>query len=329
MFLRYVDNFISLSGRDYGQVLFQSVKSLFYLSPLIPIGILLGWRHRKDLLVWYLFLLVNVAFYYVVFDFTHRTFDRYLLFIVLPGAVIAGVAYTRLLRTTSPRVFGAAFGIITLVLGGITAFLLTLPHRVIPLIPKSAYIEAITSGKWNFLLPLTGGSGPLGFYVPVDVLLFLWGIAGVGLVLLFVSRTRVLALVLILSASFVHSALVTTEYLTGHFYGSSSTVVHTLMEAVDTLPAGVTVLTYNDIGAYELYGRGRYAGRFYPHPSFVEGNVERLSHHTGRYLVVNIPELNPDSVYGRYFSTCKVEAFAENGKITGSLLDCTGQTLGD
>lgn len=327
-FLRYVDNFVALGGRDYFQLLFLTVKGLIYLSPLIVFGIILGFRYARDLSPWFIFLGLNILFYFVIFDFSHRTFDRYLLFFVLPGAVIAGVALTRLFLEI-PKRYTRRFILLTVtslvVSAGAAHFVFSLPHRVVPLIPKSAFVGAVLHGDWGIVLPLTGGSGPMGFYLPVDGLALLWGLALCAAILLLLLRpTPYAALAIFIGVSLSYNFFVTTEYMFGRYYGSAPHVMRTLVADIDVLHKTDPILTYNDIGAYELYTRGIYAARFYPHAEFVENNVEKFKSHTGQFLIVQMPELNPASGYARYFGKCSQLATSSSGLITGAVLDCTG-----
>lgn len=324
-FFRYVDNFTSFSGRDYVQVLFQCVKAALYSSPVV-LALVLGARYVKDLSLWFVFLGANIAFYFVVFDFTHRTFDRYLLFVLLPVAVIVGVAFARAYQALTN---GMQKRFLLALLGsGVLAFVLTnliasLPHRVIPLIPKTAFVDSFLSLRLDFLLPMTGGSGPLGFYLPVDALLLLWGGALVALFICFAGKERIrtYALAVFIGIACAHTAFVTHEYLTGARYGSAPKVVRELLSEIKKQNVG-PILTYNDIGAYELHEMGKYGARFYPHTEFIASNIEKLKAHEGAFLVVGLPLIAPDSVYGRFFASCKTLAEATSGVITGKVLNC-------
>jgi len=325
-FFRYVDNFLALANRDYVQIMFQTVKAALFLSPLMVFGAILAWRYRSDLLIWYLFLGANILFYFVVFDFSHRTFDRYLLFLVLPLVVITSVWMARMMREMDPRSLqrGISVLIATIIASCVAAGLIaSQPHRVIPLIPKTGFIEAFRSGQWDFLLPMTGGSGPLGFYLPFDAIAFLWIVAALSLLALVLYRRSlgVYAVAVLVGVSMVHTGMVTREYLTGASFGFAPAVVSTLLVHTAQLTEG-RVLTYNDIAAYDLYTQNRYGARFYPHTDFIPENIEKLRAHEGVYMVVQMPAIDPSSVYGQFFARCETLAFAEDKQISGAILDC-------
>ncbi len=323
-FLRYVDNFVALHGRDYAQLAFLTVKGLFYLSPVIVFGMVLGLRYARELSIWYIFLALNILFYFVIFDFTHRTFDRYLLFFTLPGAVITGVALARAFVGIADKKRLLALTILcTAVAGIVTHLVFSMPHTAIPLIPKTAFIDAVTHGIFSILLPLTGGSGPLGFYVPLDALLILWAVAAAAtLYLLFAFRSSAAALAIFLGVSLTYNVFMTVEYLTGTYYGSAPKVVHELIARLDASGNHEPLLTYNDTAAYELHTRGLYGGRFYPHPQFIPDNVKKFDSASGYFLVVNMPAIDPISGYGRFFAACKSLEEVHSGVIGGQILDC-------
>ena len=58
---------------------------------------------------------------------------------------------------------------------------LSLPHDVLPLNPKEAYVDKVKSLEFNFLIPFTGGSGPSGFYFSALFILLAWIIACISL----------------------------------------------------------------------------------------------------------------------------------------------------
>ena len=122
------------------------------------------------------------------------------MFLILPACVVTAVWLERTLRYIENKENGRV-GIrvvkagSVVVLSFITAFIFLLPHRIIPLLPKTAFVSAVAHGHWRFLLPMTGGSGPLGFYLPVDALAF---IVWAGLSELFLLFILIIAILLVL-----------------------------------------------------------------------------------------------------------------------------------
>lgn len=329
VFLSYVANFIAISGRDYAQLAFLTAKGLIYATPLLVGGIVLGARDVRRLAPWYVFLAINALFYYVIFDFSHRALDRYLLFLVLPASIMTGYAIARAYaELQSRRSFWTAFAAFSALLAAASHVVWSMPHTLVPLIPKSAFMAEFLSGSLNFLLPLTGGSGPAGFYVPVDGALLLWVFAAVGAAAFMIGKAKEHTLALFLSASLVCSAFMTLEYTRGVYYGSVERVAETLLSKLDADPKVPAVISYNDIAAFELVSRGKYAARFYPHTEYIPANVEKFKRGPGYYFVVQMPLINAESPYVKYFNTCSRVAEAADGVIVGDIFDCRGASFG-
>lgn len=332
LFLRYIGKFVAFSGRDYGEIFFLTAKSFIYLSPLIVLGIIAGLRYWRDLFLWYALLGFSLLFYFILFDFSHGAFDRYLLFLVAPGVVITAVTIEHLVLEVARRRQGAFWMVslmsfaLALLVGN---WIFSRVHEVVPLIPKTAFVHAILHGQWNILLPLSGGSGPLGFYVPVDGVAFFWissaFFAFAFLLARWFRRGGIASFALAVCIGFAASSniLVGTEYLTGRYYGYSPAVLATLVQRIDEMHINQPILTYNDIGAYELRVRHLYAARFYPHPQFIADNIAKFEAHRGPYLIVGIPAIDPGSGYARFFAQCLPLATTTNGLINGALLDCS------
>lgn len=322
LFIHNIGNFAAIHGRDFGQLAFLTAKVLIYLSPLIPLGILLGLRQMRELSFWYVFLAVNAIFYYVLFDFSHRTLDRYLEFVLVPGSIITGVVLWTLvaqIRWSRSVVFiGTAAAIAAIAL---TRYVWTLTHAVFPLIPKQQFVDAFSNLSWNFLVPLTGGSGPLGFYVPLDWVAIMFALSAAAFAVAYIKKSAY-ALAIFIALITTYNGALFFEYSKGSSFGSTVQVAHALTDEIvasTTIPA---VITYNDIGAYELFRGEKYEARFYPHTQFIPDNIEKFKRGTGYYLVIDMPTIHPDSGYARFFNQCISLVSTSSGIVTGNIYDC-------
>ena len=120
----------------------------------------------KDILnkyrIWFLYLFFNLLFYLVLFDFATLTVERYFMFLIIPSVLIsAHVIYDLLERQPVNKRIYVIAGVVFVLLSYVV---LSLPHDVLPLNPKEAYVDKVKSLEFNFLIPFTGGSGPSGFY---------------------------------------------------------------------------------------------------------------------------------------------------------------------
>lgn len=318
--------YIQSEGRSWLQILVQAMKSVYYLSPLLLVPLLLL---TKDLLYrlrpFLLYLGVGALFYFVLFDFSHGALDKYLMFSIVPFAILSGAALARVTESLSTHtlIYG---GVIGAVLSGIALTTLFLSPVAMPLYPKTAWFSSILHGNLNVLTPLTGGSGPVGFYVSF---LFIVLVFGFSLVLALLARFRpnygVVCAVALVVLGVSYNVVFAEEFSRGALYGNAGNALTTILDEVRErdLPP---LITYNDYGAYELTRMGKYAGRFYAAPQFEEAHIQRFTDHVstggGYFLVTGFPPLY-EGFYTRFFANCATVASTSTGVIHSSLYLCT------
>ena len=317
---RYVKNFMHVGGRNYFELFFLTAKAIIYLSPVLVILPLIGIKKWKGVSFWYLFGIISILFYAVIFDFSHRTLDRYWAVMVLPLIMISSVYLSEFIKSISKKdcvILGVSTILITL--SGM--FIFGLKHLVLPLNPKADFIHALITLKWNILIPISGGSGPVGFYLSLLGIVFFWALTVIAFVLLIKSRREGALAVLAIFLSY--SLIVNAEYLFGYFYGSSTQVLNTLVGEVRDNKGVVKVMDYNDSGAYELIQMGKYYQRFYADPAFVESNKQKFDNFNGYFMVLDFPMIDKNSYYSQYLSNCKVEYQSSDKYIKGYIYNCT------
>lgn len=329
-FVKNVSHFgvFNFSERNYFQVLFLTVKSIIFASPfiLLPLFLAFSKRFRKDMSIWFLYLLYSIIFYYFIFDFSNRTIERYNMFVILPIVIIGGVFLAENLRSTILKkkelIVSCVIGLLAF---AITLSLVPLDSKPLPLNPKSVYIDNITKLNFDFLLPLTGGSGPIGFYVSVYFVFVLFLICTLLLGLcLRVSNRRYALYMLVGFVSFAlsYNLVLGREFITGSIYGNVDTVAKDVTSYTNSHPDIQQVITYYDIAGYELNSTGKYFKRFYTDPMFEKTNVTKFNSYAGYYMVVDFPEINKNSVYWKYLESCKRVFETRNKNISGYVFDC-------
>ncbi len=314
--------YAGLEGRGYLQILIQAVKALFYLSPLlvVPLIFLSKDTFAKNR-IFFVYLGLGAFFYFVLFDFSQGALDKYLMFTIVPLAAIVGTILAGALKGLTVR--SLAGGVI---FGGVCATILTalnlLSPSVLPLYPKTEWLSAIAAGNWNILMPFTGGNGPIGVYVSFLVLAFGFGVsAALALLARYVPRVRHALLVALIVVGVAFNAIFIEEYFFGRINGSAPMVLRASLAYVqDSDVKGI--ITHADTGAYELKGMGKYAGRFYAVPGYEEGHKLLFSSFSGNYLVVDVPKLNEDGFYAKFFSTCTVKFATSSGVISAHVYYC-------
>ncbi len=321
----YAKNFKSLdfASRAYFDMVFKIFKSFVWLSPLLLLPVLYGlfnkdmWKKYK---IWFLYLFVNLIFYLILFDFSTLTIERYFMFLIIPSVFICAQAIYDLWerRPAAKKVYiitGAIFILLSYVV-------LSLPHDVLPLNPKEAYVDRIKALDFNFLIPFTGGSGPSGFYFSALFILLAWITAGVsfwGAVLAKNKSNLFLATFVVLGVGY--NIIFSSEYLFGTIYGSVDRVAKETIEYVNSRDTIKRVITYYDIGAYYLRLNGKYYSRFYTAPK--RDYTPKIENYRGHYMIVDFPAIDKNGRYWPLIAQCPLLKKFQDKKVESYVFDCS------
>lgn len=323
--LYHVKDFVKLSGRAYLQVLIQVAKATMYASPLLLVPLLFitkgDWKRFR---IFWIFLLLGAIFYLIIFDFSRSALDKYLAFIIVPLSIIVGTTLHDFWKKSGafPVPTGELF-FSGLVLAVTIFFLQFLSHFVPPLYPKEEWISHIVKFKWNFIFPFTGGSGPVGFYVSWLFIALSWIVSILlAITALFKKEWRRSAVCVIFLVGLFYNVAFAEEYLLGKINGSPNILLKKAVNFIEHNSAISNVISYNDIGAYELMKIGKYERRLYAAPKFEKSYTDILNNFKGHYLVIDIPHLSPASPYAKYFLACGAVYEDYSGKISTKIYNC-------
>ncbi|HXK37075.1 MAG TPA: glycosyltransferase family 39 protein [Candidatus Paceibacterota bacterium] len=316
----YTLTFITLH-RSWLQITIQVVKTLLYLSPMLVLPSFFLRRARLIALrPFILFLGFALFFYVVLFDFSRGALDRYLLILIVPLCAIAGAAIA---DVYSHIRFDSRALIIVLVAGAGLIALQLIPVAVVPQYPKEEWFRSVVTGHWTFLMPFTGGSGPLGFYVSWLSVGFAWTAAVLAaLFVFFRHKGHMVAITIIIGVSVAYCVLFVEEYQFGLFNGSAQQLLEQAMIYIGRTPSITKVITYNDIGSFELQRLGKYERRLYAAPKFAASYTDILRAFRGHYLVIDIPALAADNRYVKFWQQCPIVFSERDGAITSTIYDC-------
>jgi hypothetical protein len=262
-----------------------------------------------------------MVFYTILFDFSIGALDRYLQFVIVPLCAIAAVVYVRTFREG-----GLPLGM--LLVGCGTAVVLCalqfLPHSVPPLHPKAEWIGRILSFNWTFLYPFSGGSGPLGFYVSFLYMGMTWVIAGIlSVYALWRPYARTAILAVLLPLGLMYNGVFAEEYLAGRINGFTPHLVARAVSFINDNPDIRKVVVYNDNGGNEVKEIGKYEKRLYTSPQFdVNDKMATINAFSGHYLVVDVPPIDPNSVFAAYFAGCAVIYHETDKAMHATVYDC-------
>ncbi len=321
--VRYSESFMhGFGSRNFFQTAIQFVKAVLYLSPTLVFGLFLGLPFaKKELRLFYIFIIIGLVFYLVLFDFSIGALDRYLAFLVVPAVIVLTYVATKLyeIKEKIDRRYLALGSALILCI----VLFQFLPHEVFSLHPKSVWISRLTSLHWQFLYPFFGGSGPLGFYMSFVFLGYMW-LLSLGLAILSFVRSSLQKtfFVLLVLAGVVYNLSFSNEFLFGSLYGSSPRAVFTATELIKRHPEITKVLVYNDNGGWNVRQTGTYERRLYADPAFVDTYTEVFRTFSGHLLYIDIPTVEPGSMYERYIQSCRSVYVHTDKYITTSLLDC-------
>jgi 4-amino-4-deoxy-L-arabinose transferase-like glycosyltransferase len=327
--LNYWAHFVNFTHRNYLQITIQCLKSLLYISPLLVFLPMLARGQtlsRLSIFVWY--IIIGLGFYLVPFDFSLGALDRYFQFLVIPLSVITGAVisdyWDEVHRLSRKKVL---ISMVVLAVFLLVLFMIQLyPHAAPPQHPKTEWFSRILSLHWNFVFPFSGGSGPLGFYISFLFMGLAWiscGILYLGSRIPRLKKYSSLALISILSVGLLYNLVFIEEYQFGKINGSAKELVSELVAVIAADDQIKMVTTYNDNGGNELMKTGKYRKRLYTDPQFnLDEKIATLVKNKEHYLVIDIPRMDPNSVYASYFASCEVAYQRVSGKITGSIYDC-------
>lgn len=326
LIIKYAESFTAFNfgSRKYFDLAFKVFKSFVWLSPLLTLPLLTGLFDRavlKKYGFWYLYILINLIFYTVAFDFATRTIERYFMFLIVPVIVVASDVLhnfvSRHLKFNPKHLIIPALLFVVF-----AAVILSLPHDVLPLDPKTAYVEKVKSLDFNFLIPFSGGSGPSGFYFSAQFILWSWILCLVAwLAVFFNSKYAKSALWLFLVFGAGYNLLFLNEYLGKSVYGNVPRISKTAVNYVLENKEINNVITYYDIGAYYLRKSGQYSSRFYTAPS--RDYTKKLSAFDGRYMIVDFPAIDRNGRYWPLIERCPIIKKFQDKKVESYIFDCS------
>ncbi|OGM95835.1 MAG: hypothetical protein A3B86_00270 [Candidatus Yanofskybacteria bacterium RIFCSPHIGHO2_02_FULL_38_22b] len=316
-FLEYSTNFkyLNFGSRAYLDLGLRLFKFFIWFSPLLFLPMVYG-LFKKEIFtkfrIWYIYSLFNFLFYLVIFDFARLPIERYFMFIIIPSVLISGyVVYPFLSRLNKKDLILSLASFLVILVWTALAV-----HEVVPLNPKEAYINKVKDLDFNFLVPLTGGSGPIGFYGSAMFLLWAWLVCFIGLLL----NKKRLAVSLFLVFGIGYNILLSTENLTGAMYGSVDSITKKSVAYVVDNQEINSVVTYYDAGVYYLKMADKYTGRFYTAPS--RDYSQRLKTHRGHYMIVDFPAVDKNSLYWELISKCELDKKFTDKYVDSYIFDC-------
>ena len=127
----------------------------------------------------------------------------------------------------------------------------------------------------------------------------------------------------VLSIGLIYNFVFLEEYLFGYWNGSASRLLYGTVEFIKNNPDIKMVTVYNDNGGSEIQVIGKYRKRLYVDPKFdINEKITSLNQYKEHYFVIDIPRIDPKSIYQKYFSSCIVIYNKVDKKISATVYDC-------
>lgn len=315
--LTHLKTIKDFSSRSYFDLFLRLFKFFIWLSPLLTLPVIYG-LFKKEIFnkyrVWYIYIIFNLLFYLVIFNFSTLPIERYLMAVIVPAVFISSeiiYSLTKGLRINKKYLFVSIAAFVM-----VMAVTILIKNEVIPLNPKEAYVDKLRSLDFNFLIPLTGGSGPIGFYASAQFILWVWIICAAGL---FFNKKAGLAY-LFLIFGLGYNIFLSNEFLFGNSYGSVDKITKQSVDYVIKNKDIKDVITYYDAGVYYLKAADKYNARFYTAPT--RDYSIRINAYRGYYMIVDFPAIDKKSQYWKLISRCKLEQKFTDKYVDSYIFDC-------
>ena len=135
------------------------------------------------------------------------------------------------------------------------------------------------------------------------------------------------AVLCILIFGLMYNAVFMEEYLFGGINGNTETLVKDAVAYIVADKNIKEVMVYNDNGGFQIHETGKYYRRIYAVPSYESVYKPIFDTYKGHILYVDIPRIDDESMYKKYFDSCRVIYSKSSKQITSKIYDCSKQTF--
>ncbi len=209
---------LSLTGLRRENLLLLGIQYAYALIWIGPLFLFLPFFAVFKKNIHFLTVIGFVVFFYtVIVKDNFPPIERYMMILLPFLAILAAQECERICLDKKVKVYGCFFVCLTILIG-IALNLGTDKH--IPFSNKSVFVTQAVHVQ-NFLLPISGSSGPIGFYIPFAFVSVVFATtAFLALYALVSKQKQLLSIVFIISVSLGFNVLFFMEYATGFFHGS-------------------------------------------------------------------------------------------------------------
>ena len=198
-------------------LLFQYSYAIIWFGPLLPLLTIYAVIYKKIDKLNLVSLLYIILFYLLIIRENSPPIERYWMILLPQASIISANALIGFISDQKNRKIIMLSFATTL----IALFVINLQKsKILSFYPKIQYLEHAINLDWNFLVPITGSSGPLGFYINFITIGAIFGAVGIIIIANIVqarikkfSYTTFMLSTIIIGASFAYNAFFLQEYL--------------------------------------------------------------------------------------------------------------------
>ncbi len=330
--IAHLQNYAGTGGMNFSSLIIQYLLLLLWIGPLF-IGLLflsLTKPKKQNLLPWIWIIIIILLYTFINRD-NFKPIERYLMVLVAPFSMIGGNYLSRL-NLGKKRLL---LLIITLLISFSSLLSLNSNGIFTPFYPKSEFISRVLSLDWNFYLPVTGSSGPIGFYLNFRAVAFGFALSALCILISLIltpKKTRHASawfITLFLAISLSYNLFIAQEYLLG---ATAPNINEISRQVIDySLDHGLNK---------PIYVFRNYALKYYLRDKYGEINsldfdigndaqeVNKVIETGGTVVVIDFPKINEKSAFWQKLQDCSlVQDFSDKGVKIGYIFDCSQSSL--
>lgn len=211
-------------------LIFQYGYAIIWLGPmLICLPAYAIFKKKTDKLNLVAIIYV-VSFYLFAIRESAPPIERYWMILLPSLAILSAQTTKEIIADKKHIILAITSAIIALIL----LIIINLREsKIINFYPKTAYIEQVLLLKWNFLVPITGSSGPLGFYINAIAIILPFIAVFLLLIISAIARretTTKIIWAILLGISISYSAFFAQEYLVSSTHPNTPLITQQIID---------------------------------------------------------------------------------------------------
>lgn len=327
--LAHLSRYTISSGTNLLLLLIQYLLPVIWLGPLfIGLFVLSLTRiGKKDTLplVW---IFVVVVVYTFINKDNFKPLDKYFMTLIPPLCFMIG----NFLGSFKFKKKHVITFFVVLVISFISLFMLnSMNGEFVNFYPKTAYLQKATSFDWDFFLPITGSSGPIGFYLMFSTVAYTYIISTMLIIILFYLNFKKdkhwfkMLLLILLSVSFAYNIFLVQEFLFSSTTPSVNKISAEVLDYANENRLEKPIYVFRNV-AFGYYLRERYdeIEMLDFDFEFDHNKINKLIDNPGSVIVVDFPTINKQSLLWESINRCVLLQSFENKDVKlGYVFDCT------